>query len=243
MSWMSMRLAERAGGAELMDQPGLDRADLATALHDLRGVNRWLGGWRVLRDAMGDLLGRLPRGSYRVLDVGTGSGDLPLRLAAWARRRGYRLEILATDFHPQTLELARAHAAHDPDVRVAEADAMALPFADGAFHFAISSTMLHHFDFGDAVRVLREMDRVARSGVVVNDLSRSPLAWLGARLLAATVWRRSRFTRHDGPLSVRRAFTPGEMREVARAAGVPGARVRSHVPFRLSLVIDRTRAG
>jgi ubiquinone/menaquinone biosynthesis C-methylase UbiE len=234
---------ERAAGVEMMDAPEAGWEDMATALHDLRGVNRWLGGWRVLRWAMGVLLRELPRGHYRVLDVGTGSGDLPLRLAAWARRRGYRLEILATDVHPRTLELARAHTAHDPDVRVAEADALALPYGDDAFDFALCSTTLHHFEAEDAARVLRELNRAARRGVVINDLSRSRLAWLGARLLAATVWRRSRFTRHDGPLSVRRAFTPAELREVARAAGVRGARVRSHLPFRLSLVVDRTGEG
>jgi ubiquinone/menaquinone biosynthesis C-methylase UbiE len=237
-----MNLSERAYGAELMDQPEVDRGDLATALRDLRGVNRWLGGWRVLRGAMAGLLRGLPSGTYRVLDVGTGSGDLPLRLAAWARRRGVRLQILATDFHSQTLALARSHTAHDPDVRVAAADALDLPFADGAFHFVLCSTALHHFEGEDAVRVLRELDRVAAFGVVVNDLSRSRTAWLGARLLAATVWRRSRFTRHDGPLSVRRAFTTAELRELARSAGLRGARVRSHLPFRLSLVIDRTAA-
>jgi ubiquinone/menaquinone biosynthesis C-methylase UbiE len=238
-----MKLADRAFGAELMDEPDQDRGDLAVALHDLRGVNRWLGGWRVLRHCMASLLRRLPPGSYRVLDIGTGSGDLPLRLARWARKRGVRLQILATDAHLGTLEFARGHTAGEPDVEVGWADALALPFADQAFDFVTCSTTLHHFEGEETLWVLREMDRVARYGVVVNDLSRSLPAWLGARLLAATVWRRSRLTRHDGPLSVRKAFTPAELRRVAREAGLEGARVRAHLPFRLSLVVDRTHAG
>jgi ubiquinone/menaquinone biosynthesis C-methylase UbiE len=235
-----MKLADRASGAELMDQPDQQRGDLAVALHDLRGVNRWLGGWRVLRRCMRTLLRRLPPGTYRVLDIGTGSGDLPLRLARWARTRGVRLHILATDAHPGTLELAREHTADDADVEVGWADARALPFPDDGFDFVICSTTLHHFEGEETLRVLREMDRVARYGVVVNDLSRSLPAWLGARLLAATVWRRSRLTRHDGPLSVRKAFTPAELRRLAREAGLEGARVRAHLPFRLSLLVDRT---
>jgi 2-polyprenyl-3-methyl-5-hydroxy-6-metoxy-1,4-benzoquinol methylase len=232
---------ERATGAELMDQPVEDRSDLAVALRDLRGVNRWLGGWRVLRSCMRSLLqGLPPGGTYRVLDIGTGSGDLPLQLARWARRRGLRLDILATDNHPQTLELARAHTAQDPDVQVGWADALALPFADREFDFALCSTMLHHFEGDDAARVLRELDRVATYGMVVNDLRRSRSALLGARLLAATVWRSSRLTRHDGPLSVRKAFTPAELHAAARGAGLDRARVRTHPPFRLSLVVDRT---
>jgi ubiquinone/menaquinone biosynthesis C-methylase UbiE len=231
---------DRARGVELMDEPDQDRGDLAVALHDLRGVNRWLGGWRVLRQGMESLLRHLPSGTYRVLDVGTGSGDLPLRLVRWARRRGVRLRVLATDFHPGTLQLAREHTAGEPDVEVGLADALALPYGDDEFDFAVCSTTLHHFEGEDALRALRELDRVAARGVVVNDLSRSRPALLGARLLAATFWRNSRLTRHDGPLSVRRAFTPAELRRVASDAGLERATVRAHLPFRLSLVIDRT---
>ncbi|CAN5867522.1 hypothetical protein BH23GEM3_BH23GEM3_06390 [soil metagenome] len=235
-----MKLSARAAGSELMDEPELDPEDLAAALRDLRGVNRWLGGWRVLRRCMAALLARLPPGHYRVLDVGTGSADLPLRLASWARHRGKHLDILATDVHPQTVELARVNTGGAPDVKVEAADALALPYSDGEFDFALCSTALHHFEEQDAVQALREMNRVARYGMVINDLRRSGLALLGARLLAATAWRGSRFTRHDGPLSVRRAFTAAELRRLARAARLPNACVRTHLPFRLSLVVDRT---
>jgi 2-polyprenyl-3-methyl-5-hydroxy-6-metoxy-1,4-benzoquinol methylase len=231
-----MRIVRRAAGDELMDQPVPEAAELARALHDLRAVNRWLGGWRVLRVCMQSLLDPLPVGSYMVLDVGTGSGDLPLRLVRWARARRYHLHVLATDTHPQTLDFARELTANEPQVEVGWANALALPFGDGEFDFATCSTTLHHFDGEQAVRVLQEMDRVTRRGIVINDLRRSSIALLGARLLAVTAWRRSRLTRHDGPLSVRRAYTAAELRALADQAGLPDARVRQHIPFRLSLV-------
>jgi SAM-dependent methyltransferase len=226
---------ERAHGAELMDEPVLDPAELRSALADLAGVNRWLGGWRVLRRRFDELLRALPQGHYSVLDVGTGGGDLPLRLSRWARDRGYSLEILATDLNPQTLDFARTRLAGTPGIDVQQANATSLPFADDAFDFAICSTLLHHFQEADAVRVVAELARVARRGIVVNDLRRSRAAFLGARLLAVTVWRRSRFTRHDGPLSVRRAFTPSELRRIAMLARLENAQVRTHHPFRISL--------
>src|SRR5205085_2526696 len=83
------------------------------------------------------------------------------------------------------------HTAHEPAVRTELADALHLPWADDAFDVAILSTALHHFDDErDCLRVLREMGRVSRIGFIVNDLARSRTALLGARLLAATVWRR-----------------------------------------------------
>jgi SAM-dependent methyltransferase len=237
---------ERAHGAELMDEPVLEPDDLRTALHDLDGVNRWLGGWRVLRDRFGELLRMNPPGRYSVLDVGTGGGDLPLRLSTWSRARDYELDILATDLHPQTLDVARARLSGTPGIHFQLADALRLPFEDRAFDFAICSTLLHHFATTDAVRAVTELARVSRRGIVVNDLRRSSYALLGARLLAVTVWRRSRFTRHDGPLSVRRAFTPDELHRIAALAGLDHAEIRSHHPFRISLTaarLDRHHAG
>lgn len=238
-----MSLQTRATGAELMDEPAADRAELLRALRDLRVVNRWLGGTRVMLRHLRGMISRLPQESYRILDVATGSADIPLALAGWTRQRGLDVQILATDAHPQTVAMARELTSIEPSVAVEEADALALPYMDNEFDFALCSMALHHFDGEDAVQVLRELDRVAAHGVVVSDLLRSRFGLWGARLLAATLWRRSEFTRHDGPLSVRRAFTVAELRELAGAAGLRGARVRSHHLFRVSLVVDRTRSG
>ncbi len=230
----------RVAGEELMDEPGRPPSELAHALSDLRGVNRWLGGTRVVLRHLARLIDRNPRERYRVLDIGTGSGDIPLSILRWAKARGIGMEIVATDNHPTTLELARRHTAEAREITIESADALALPYEDRAFDLALCSTALHHFDAEeDVVRVLREMDRVTRIGFIVNDLARSRAALVGARLLAATVWRRHVLTRHDGPLSVRRAFTPAELRRFASTAGLAGARVHAHVPFRVALVVEK----
>jgi len=223
-----------------MDEPAQDRGELARSLADLRGVNRWLGGTRVVLHHLEELFERHPRASYRIADLATGSGDIPLQVARWARERDVQVEIVATDNHATTLELARAHTAHEPAVRTEMADALHLPWPDDSFDVALLSTALHHFDDDrDCLRVLREMHRVSRIGFIVNDLARSRTALLGARLLAATVWRTHPVTRHDGPLSVRRALTAPEMRRLAERAGLADATVRGHFPFRLALVVEK----
>jgi ubiquinone/menaquinone biosynthesis C-methylase UbiE len=223
-----------------MDQPGQDPTELARSLDDLRVVNRWLGGRRVVMHHLAALVRRHPRPGYRILDIATGSGDVPLEIARWARGEGVAARIVATDNHPATLEMARAHTAAEPSVTVEAADALDLPYADDAFDIALLSTALHHFDDeGDCVRVLREMHRVSRIGFVVNDLARSRPALLGARLLAATAWRTHPVTRHDGPLSIRRSFTPDELRTLAWKAGFAKAVVTAHFPFRVALVVEK----
>ena len=235
-----MSTLPRMAGAELMDEPAQDRAELARSLDDLRAVNRWLGGTRVILHHLADLVARHPRDAYRILDVATGSGDIPLEIARWARGEDVQVRVVATDNHATTLAFAREHTAAEPAVQVEAADALRLPYADGAFDFVLLSTALHHFDDErDCIRVLREMHRVSRVALVVNDLARSRTALLGARLLAATFWRRHPVTRHDGPLSVRRSFTPDELRTLAARAGFADGRVKAHFPFRLSLVVER----
>jgi ubiquinone/menaquinone biosynthesis C-methylase UbiE len=227
----------RATGAELMDEPGQDAAELGRSLADLRGVNRWLGGTRIVLRHLGRIAAADPRRTWRLLDVGTGSADIPLAIARWAESRRLAVEVVATDNHPTTLAVARARIAGHPNLRAEPADALDLAYPDASFDVVLCSTALHHFNRRDEVlRVLREMDRVARAGGIVNDLRRSRPALAGASLLAATVWRTHPVTRHDGPLSVRRSFTPAELRELAASAGLPGARVHSHVPFRVALV-------
>jgi SAM-dependent methyltransferase len=229
---------------ELMDAADVPPADLAASLRDLRRVNRWLGGAAAALRRLTPLLRRLHtsrRSPIRLLDVGTGSADLPLLLLRWCRRQRIDLRVVALDFHPTTVRLAAAAVGDDPAVRVVRADALALPFSRDAFHLSLCSTALHHFADSDAATVLREMDRVASDGMLVSDLRRSRLAMTGARALAATVWRTHPLTRHDGPRSVQGAFTAGELRSLARRAGLEGAAVRHEPVFRISLLVDRTR--
>lgn len=233
-----MTLLRRAEGAdERMDRPDVDPAELDVALDHIAAVNRWLGARRALiSHAAGILSDRSGSESLQVLDVGTGAGDLPLALARWAADARVPLRITAADLHEETLALARTRIRGSPGVRLVRADGLRLPFPDGAFDLALLSMTLHHMDGDALVAVLEELGRVARGGhVLVGELERSLPNYLGARLLAATVWRGNPITRHDGPLSVLRAFTPAELRSLGERAGLRRPAVHRHLFYRLVL--------
>ncbi len=194
-------------------------------------MNRWLGGTRALLRRLPDLVGDPAAETLHLLDVGTGSGDLPLAIGA---RAPGRLRFTAVDAHAQSLAIARRRTLA-ADVDICRADGCALPFAAHAFDIVVLSLVLHHLEGEEPVCALAEAARVARAGVIVAELERSRPALLGARFLAATVWRGNRLTRHDGPLSVRRAFTAAELGEMARTAGLREVRVTRHPLFRLVL--------
>lgn len=219
----------RVHRAELLDGEVHDPDELAHSLDQVADVNRWLGGSGALRRHLRPLLER--PGPVRLLDVGTGNGRTLDELLRWARRKGRRWEGVGVDRSAAVARIA-ARESRAPTVR---GDALALPFSSGSVDVALCTLTLHHFPAEDAVLLLREMARVARELVLVNDLERHRLNHLAARLLALTVWRGNRLTRHDGPLSVLRSFTPDELLELGRRAGLGDPEVRRHFPWRLVL--------
>ena len=217
----------RTDDEELLDAPDLDPAELEANLRELAMLNRLPGGTSASVAAIERLAGDLS--TVEILDVGTGGGDIAAALARHGRRsdgrlsgrrgRAGRWSVTAVDIRGEILDVAARRLRAVSDVTLALGDARALPYPDGAFDVAHSSLLLHHLEPADAARALAEMRRVARHGVVVNDLQRG---WLHLATTAVTVLAlaRSRYTRHDGLVSARRAYTLRERRELLHAAGL-----------------------
>jgi ubiquinone/menaquinone biosynthesis C-methylase UbiE len=224
----------RFTGLEMLDGEVADCVELAHSFREVWDVNRYFGGLNVLQRHLRPWLFRR---HLNVLDVAAGTGDVTCALVDWAGQNGATLSATVLDNHPQVLAIARERTARVPGVAVVQGDARRLPFQDCQFDLAICNLALHHFGDEEAAHVLQEMDRVASLGWIVTDLERHPVAYAVARVLAATVWR-SPITRHDGPLSVRRAFRETEARDLVRTAGVR-ARVARHFPFRITITSHR----
>jgi SAM-dependent methyltransferase len=217
-----------------MDEPDVDPATLEAALRHVGMVNRFTGARRAL---LRHLPAALPPDATRILDVGTGSADLPIAVDAWAPETHRHLTIFAADRHRATLNAARRRLGAHARIRLVGADALCLPFRDDDFDLAILSMTLHHLDRSALVGALEELARVARGGrVLVAELERSIPNYLGARLLAGTLWRSNPITRHDGPLSVLRSFTPRELLDLAHLAGLDRPVVHRHPFYRLVLL-------
>ena len=205
-------LRARAVAHEYLDEPTLDPEDLRINLREMAMLNRLPGG---VADSVRAVSGALDGRSHpSVLDIGAGSGDFARRLL-----RERRATVLVADVHPEVLAITRRNLANTNGVKFLRADVRALPLADDAVDVVHASLLLHHLDPRDAVIALREMRRVAREAVVVNDLRRGRLAFVmaAAPVLAFT---RGRYTRHDGVLSARRAYTLAELDALATEAGL-----------------------
>ncbi len=232
-----LRLVPKQSAApELVDGGIENHRLLRSNLRDMARANRWLGGNRAVLRRVGGWLAALPR-EHRatILDVATGGGDLPLTLHHWSVRQDRAVALLASDLSRDVLAVAQQELRGRP-VRLLRHDALQMPFADRSIDIVTCSQALHHFPLDEAVRLLRELARVARIGVIVNDLRRSYPAYWGARLLAAGPV--SALSQHDGPLSVLRAYTPAEVADLVKRAALP-ARVRQARGFRLEIELSK----
>ena len=210
-----------AGAQELLDGPLDDPVTLQGNLRDLARVNRRLGGTDLSRRAVERLLDHR-HGAQTLLDVGTGAADIPVALVAAAAAGGRDLRVTAVDSRPEILDAARAvnrRLAATPGVELVLGDGRSLPWPDRSFDVVHASLLLHHLEPRDAIAFLAEASRLARRGVVMNDLVRGRHHWIGARVLL-TLATRNRYTRHDGPMSVQRAYTRVELRALLAAAGL-----------------------
>jgi len=204
-------LSTRADAVELLESGRLRPDEVERNLADLARMNRLPGGTAASLAAIGRLVGS--DGDVRVLDVGTGRGDMPIAFA----RRGW--QAVAIDTNPEVLAVARRAVAGHPGVELIEADGRALPFDDGAFEVAHCSLLVHHLPPAEAVAALREMRRVARHGIVVNDLRRGIFPLI-ATTLTVLAFGRSAVTRNDGIVSARRAYTVAELDALLLEAGL-----------------------
>lgn len=221
---------ERLIARELMDDESFGtRAQRRGALRDLARVNRYLGGWKALRSEV-DRMAVLPA---RILDVGAGGADLSKRLLGYLSAQGVSARCVALDRSRSALEIAQELEGPAAMLSFVQGDATQLPFADRSFDLAMMNLALHHFDPETAVVVLRDLARVGRH-VIVNDLRRSRIAWVFARFVFP-LFTGNELTRTDGPLSVRRAYTPKELVDLAQRAAWRVIAVRKHLGYRMTL--------
>lgn len=229
----SAAMRQREIRPELMDDPTIDPASHVRALRGLARLNALSRAWRILWPDVRSVVQSLNRPA-RLLDVASGSGDVPISLARRAAREGLTIEPAACDISERALAAAQSRAALcgiDLNVYKIDVERQELP---GSFDIVCCSLFMHHLSSPTAFEVLKRMAGAAGHLLLVSDLRRTRtglmLAWAASRLVT-----RSRIVHVDAVRSVRAAFRPDEFAQLAEQAGLSGATVRAAWPQRMLL--------
>jgi SAM-dependent methyltransferase len=201
---------------ELMDRPQPVTPELASDLENLRQLNRYFGSYRLIEHFLRRWL--LPGVRMRILDLATGSGDIPRLVVDYAKKVGAAVTVDAIDQQSSTLEIARDLSVGYPEINFLQGDVLSFGEEDSSYDLVLCSLALHHFAEADAVRVLGRCRELSSKYVLVSDLRRGLLATIGVYLLTALIFR-DPMTRTDGRLSAARAFSFAEFRILADRAG------------------------
>jgi 2-polyprenyl-3-methyl-5-hydroxy-6-metoxy-1,4-benzoquinol methylase len=223
--------AQRSAETEMMDADSVAYDVFAGCLADLAKVNTatlarpptlaWLA--RATRD--------LPRGSdLSILDVGFGQGDMLRAIHAWAVGAGLRPRLTGIDLSPWSARAARDATDNALGIEYRTGDVFDYQPSE-PIDIVVSSLVTHHMSDDQIVDFIRWMEANVRRGWFINDLHRHPVAFYGFQAIS-TLARWHLFVRHDGPVSVARAFRRGDWLRLLAAAGMEKAEVRWRFPFR-----------
>jgi len=218
---------ERVLVGEIMDGPEVSPDEMREALAFIRAVNRRLGGAAALIRHLEAWSRSWPKGRpITLLDIGTGSADIPVAVRRWGEAHGHDIRITATDVHPVTLALAREHVGKTPGIEVTELDALAMreTLKPWSFDYVHAGMFLHHLKEIQILTVLAGMERVATRGVVWNDLVRSRLNLACITLMTLST---PEIIRHDARASVRAGFTRREVVDYAQRTDLTYCRYRA----------------
>lgn len=235
MHWLDLPRVETK---EEIDDPSQPFDGLATSMANVARSNRLFGGTSAVVGHVAAILRGASKASpVRILDIGTGSADIPHALINWGKRHRRKVTVVAVDNLWNMLRMA-AEGRESSDLQLVQADALSLPFPPGSFDIAVCALVFHHVGFDAAARLLGAMDSLTTQGLVVTDLKRDRLSHIGVRA-ALSLMGADGITRNDGSISVLRSFTLQEYRKMAALSGVTGLHVKTHWYYRVAIVKDK----
>ncbi len=231
-------LTQRSNQPELMDDLSLSGDELQRNLEELETINTWLGGYKVVLDALEKLLDGYSGPPLRLADIGSGGGDTLRHIAKWARRKNIPMELTGIDANDFMVQYARQRCGGFPEITFVQHDVFSEQFSHERYDIVVCSLFCHHFTDAQLVQMFRQLHRQAGIAVIINDLHRHWLAYHSIKWVTR-LFSGSRLVKHDAPLSVWRAFRREELEALVRQAGITQYSLRWMWAFRWQLLLKK----
>jgi SAM-dependent methyltransferase len=229
--------SQRAHLSEWMDEP-CSYEDFRDCLRDLEQVNRTVFAYRPTLQWL-EQFADTSAAPLHIVDVGCGGGDMLRRIERWARANVVRVKLTGIDLNPYSARAAREFTSAGSHIEWITGDAFSY-LSSMPIDLVLSSLLTHHLSDEEIVHFLQWMERVAVRGWFINDLHRERMPYYGFRALSwAMRWHR--FVRHDGPISIRRSFSPSGWERYCTAAGLDLKQVQIAKVKPARLCVARTK--
>lgn len=202
---------------EKMDQPDVDAGEIRQALRELEIINKFLGGYHVIKDALEKI--KWDNHTMTIVDLGCGGGDLLCAIADWAEKSERKVKLIGIDWNPVMTEFARERAANYRNIEFNTMSVHDDHLLNLNADIAMSSLFCHHFDNAELVKLIRRMNQIASRAVIINDIHRHWMAYHSIHLITA-LFSKTYLVKYDAPLSVARSLTRREWKNILFTAGI-----------------------
>ncbi|MCU0415691.1 MAG: methyltransferase domain-containing protein [Cytophagaceae bacterium] len=226
-----MKLNHRSSQKELLDEPNIPTAALHQNLKELDTINALLGGDSINQKAL--LKFKLPTTSnITILDVGCGSGGSLVRMAEFARTKGFSFRLIGVDITTDCITYAQRRCVAYPEISFITCDYQNIAeYLQEPPDIIFSSLFTHHLSDVELVSFLQWMEKTARIGYFINDLHRHVVAYYSIRVLTK-LFSSSYLVQNDAPISVSRGFRIADWKTYIQAAAIPAPTIKWQWAFR-----------
>ncbi|MGY6522167.1 MAG: methyltransferase domain-containing protein [Mongoliitalea sp.] len=226
----------RSTEKEIMDDLAVGGEVLDQTLHELRVINRLLGGNYVSTSGLEKLMKQVPQPHYSIADLGCGGGDMIRVMHNWAKLNKLNCSFIGIDANPHTIAFAKENLKDLKGVDFEVMNVFDESFSDGQVDIITCTLFTHHFTDEELISIFKACKKKAKIGLVINDLHRHPLAFYSISLL--TRWfSKSPMVKNDGPLSVKRSFKKKDWERVLHASDISNFTLSWHWAFRWRVII------
>ncbi len=236
-----MYFSTRSQALELMDDPNLKKEALVKAYQDINRCNTLLGGTTITTSIVKKLIKKHPKKSYTIYDVGCGDGHMLRKIASLYNGESITLNLVGIDIREDVLAIARKASSSFGNITYTNQNVLALE-DDEQCDILLCTLTLHHFPEKDLKTILSQFERLARIGVVINDLERSKLAYVLFRLFSI-FFIRTKIAKIDGLISIRKGFIKKDLINLSKSL----KRLRHHIQwkwaFRYVWVMESTKGS
>jgi len=224
-----------------MDDLTLSGEELRQNLRELEIINNWLGGHKVVLDALDKLAPKYKSRTITIADIGCGGGDTLTSIASWAKRKTINVQLTGIDANDFMVNYARQHCRNYSNITIAQHDVFSEEFANQKYDIIVCSLFCHHFTDAQLVQLFGQLYRQATKAVIVNDLHRHWFAYYSIKYITK-LFSGSRLVQNDAPLSVWRAFKRNELQKLVMQAGIANYSLRWMWAFRWQLVLHKSKS-
>ncbi|UJP65972.1 methyltransferase domain-containing protein [Mongoliitalea daihaiensis] len=233
---MSKGFKHRSIEKEIMDDLEIGGAVLDQTLHELRIINRLLGGNYVSTSGLDQLMQKVPQAAYSIADLGCGGGDMIRVMSNWAATHNRKCSFIGIDANAHTIAFAKENLKDLPDVNFQVQNVFETSFLEDPVDLITCTLFTHHFTDEELIQLFKACLKKAKIGIVINDLHRHPVAYKSIQLLTK-LFSKSDMVKNDGPLSVKRSFVKEDWARILRDSNISTYDLSWHWAFRWRLVI------